>query len=123
MAGTILVVDDEQSMCDFMEIMLKKEGYDVTTSVSSHEAIQMTASNNYDLIIADIMMPEMSGMDLLRKIKKAKPNQDFLVMTAFAAVDTAIEAMKEGALDYITKPFKVDEIKLVIEKSVNRIKL
>ncbi len=118
MKGAILVVDDEQSMCDFMEIMLKKEGYDTTTTISSHEAIQLTASNDYDLIIADMMMPEMSGMDLLKKIKKAKPKQELLVMTAFASVDTAIEAMKEGALDYITKPFKVDEIKLIIEKSV-----
>ncbi|MFH2036271.1 MAG: response regulator, partial [Candidatus Zixiibacteriota bacterium] len=108
MKGAILVVDDEQSMCDFMEIMLKKEGYQVTTTISSHEAIQLTSVNNYDLIIADIMMPEMSGMDLLKKIKKGRPEQEFLVMTAFASVDTAIEAMKEGALDYITKPFKVD---------------
>ncbi len=123
MTGKILVVDDEQSMCEFMEIMLKKEGYTVATSVSSREAIQMAAAENYDLIIADLMMPEMSGLELLKKVKKARPGQDFLVMTAFASVDTAIEAMKEGALDYITKPFKVDEIKLVIEKSVSRKRL
>ncbi len=118
MPGRILVVDDEQSMCDFMEIMLKKEGYEVATSVSGHEAVQMASSDNYDLIIADLMMPEMSGLELLKKVKSARPEQDFLVMTAFASVDTAIEAMKEGALDYISKPFKVDEIRLVIEKSV-----
>ncbi|PKK84068.1 MAG: hypothetical protein CVT49_05445 [candidate division Zixibacteria bacterium HGW-Zixibacteria-1] len=120
MAGKILVVDDEQSMCDFMEIMLTKEGYDVETTVSGSEAIQRTASSEYDLIIADLMMPEMSGLDLLKKVKKGRPNQELIVMTAFASVDTAIEAMREGALDYITKPFKVDEIKLVIEKSVNQ---
>jgi DNA-binding NtrC family response regulator len=123
MPGRILVVDDEQSMCDFMEIMLKKEGYDVTTSTSGHEAIQITASENFDLVIADIMMPELSGMDLLRKVKKSRPDLDFIMMTAFASVDTAIEAMKEGALDYITKPFRIDEIKLIIDKSVNSRKL
>jgi len=123
MAGNILVVDDERSMCDFMEIMLSKEGYSVETTVSGSEAIQRTAAKEYDLIIADLMMPEMSGLDLLRKIKKGRPNQDMIVMTAFASVDTAIEAMREGALDYITKPFKVDEIKLVIEKSVSQKKL
>ena len=123
MAGKILVVDDEKSMCDFMEIMLSKEGYEVETTVSGSEAIQRTSSSKYDLIIADLMMPEMSGLDLLKKIKKGRPNQDMIVMTAFASVDTAIEAMREGALDYITKPFKVDEIKLVIEKSVSRQKL
>jgi DNA-binding NtrC family response regulator len=120
MPGKILVVDDEQSMCDFMEIMLAKEGYQVETSISAFDAIQKTSSDNYDLIIADLMMPKMSGLELLKKIKKGRPEQDFIVMTAFASVDTAIEAMKEGALDYITKPFKVDEIKLVIEKSVSR---
>jgi len=123
MSGKILVVDDEQSMCDFMEIMLKKEGYHVDTSISGFEAVQKASSDSYDLIIADLMMPEMSGLDLLKRIKKNKPNQDFIVMTAFASVDSAIEAMKHGALDYITKPFKVDEIKLVIEKSVSRKKL
>jgi len=123
MAGKILIVDDEQSMCDFMEIMLSKEGYDVETTVSGTEAIQRTSSSEYDLIIADLMMPEMSGLTLLKKIKKGRPGQEMIVMTAFASVDTAIEAMREGALDYITKPFKVDEIKLVIEKSVSRKKL
>lgn len=123
MSGKVLVVDDEQSMCDFMEIMLSKEGYLVETSVSGSEAIQKATSNNYDLIIADLMMPEISGLELLKKIKKGRPDQDFIVMTAFASVDSAIEAMKEGALDYITKPFKVDEIKLVIEKSISRKKL
>jgi DNA-binding NtrC family response regulator len=123
MPGNILIVDDEQSMCDFMEIMLKKEGYRVDISANGFDAIQKAATQNYDLIIADLMMPEMSGLELLRKIKKNRPSQDFIVMTAFASVDSAIQAMKEGALDYITKPFKVDEIKLVIEKSVSRKRL
>jgi len=123
MSGKILVVDDEQSMCDFMEIMLAKEGYNVQTSISGDQAIQKASAENYDLIIADMMMPNMTGLDLLKKIKKARPAQEFIVMTAFASVDTAIQAMKEGAIDYITKPFKVDEIKLVIEKSISRKKL
>nr|MBN2278410.1 sigma-54-dependent Fis family transcriptional regulator [candidate division Zixibacteria bacterium] len=120
MPRRILVVDDEQSMCDFMEIMLTKEGYQVDTTISSMQAIQQAAASNYDLIVADMMMPEMSGLELLKKVKRGRPEQDFIVMTAFASVETAIEAMKEGALDYITKPFKIDEIKLVIEKSVSR---
>ena len=123
MAGKILVVDDEQSMCEFMEIMLTKEGYEVETATSGNEAVKKTVSSSYDLIIADMMMPQMTGLDLLKEIKGRRPDQDLIVMTAFASVDTAIEAMKEGALDYITKPFKVDEIKLVIEKSIGRKKL
>ena len=123
MASSILVVDDEQSMRDFMEIMLTKDGYTVATASSGREAIDKTKSEKFDLIIADLMMPEMAGMELLSEIKKVNPGQDFIVMTAFASVDTAIKAMKHGALDYVIKPFKIDEIKLVIEKSVSRKKL
>lgn len=123
MSGKILVVDDEQSMCDFMEILLTKEGYSVETAGSGAEAVKMTQAGNFDLVIADMMMPQMTGLELLREVKGIRPEQDFIVMTAFASVDTAIEAMREGALDYVTKPFKIDEIKLVIEKSVSRKKL
>ncbi len=123
MPGKILVVDDEQSMCDFMEIMLTREGYKVDKADCGKTAIKLTDANSYDLIIADLMMPEMSGLELLKEVRQEDEAIDFIVMTAFASVDTAIEAMKQGALDYITKPFKVDEIKLVIEKSLNRKKL
>lgn len=123
MLGKILIVDDEQSMCEFMEIMLTKEGYEVETAASGDEAVKKTVSSSYDLVIADLMMPHMTGLELLKEIKGRRPDQDLIVMTAFASVDTAIEAMKQGALDYITKPFRVDEIKLVIEKSVSRKRL
>ncbi len=123
MSGKILVVDDEPSMCEFMEIMLTKEGYTVDTALSGDEAVRKTVSSSYDLVIADMMMPHMTGLELLKEIKGRRPDQDLIVMTAFASVDTAIEAMKQGAMDYITKPFKVDEIKLVIEKSVSRKRL
>lgn len=106
-----------------MEIMLSKEGYDVEKAESGMVAVEKTSGRKYDLIIADLMMPGMTGLELLKKVKSKAPDQDFIVMTAFASVDTAIEAMKEGALDYITKPFKVDEIKLVINKSLKNKKL
>jgi len=123
MPAKILVVDDEDSMCNFMEIMLSKDGYSVETTTSGGEAISLLKGKNYDLVIADLNMPEMSGIDVLRGIKSFKKEQEIIMMTAFASVDTAIEAMKLGAADYITKPFKVDEIKLAIEKSINRKKL
>jgi len=106
-----------------MEIMLSKEGYQVDKANSGKEAVKKSRAGAYDLIIADLMMPEMSGLELLKEVKNSSPQQDFIVMTAFASVESAIEAMKQGALDYITKPFKVDEIKLVIEKSISRKKL
>ena len=120
MPARILVIDDEDSMCSFMEIMLGKEGYSVDTANSGEEGLSFLKQKDYDLVIADLNMPKMSGLDVLQEVKTFKSNQDLIVMTAYASVDTAIEAMKRGAVDYITKPFKVDEIKLVIEKSISR---
>ena len=116
----IMVIDDEESMCRFMQIMLQKEGYDVTSTVSSKEALEEMKSKDYNLVIADLMMPEMNGLELLSRAKSIHPDINFIVMTAYASVDTAIEALKKGAFDYITKPFKVDEIKIAIKKSLTQ---
>jgi len=121
--GRILVVDDEESMGKFMQIMLQKEGYEVTPALSGSEALKIIKQKEYDLVIVDLMMPEMNGLRLLSEVKQHNSQIDFIVMTAFASVDTAIEAMKKGALDYVTKPFKVDEIKLAISRSFERQKL
>lgn len=120
MQAKILVIDDEESMCNFMEIMLSKEGYAVDKTTSPKKGISLLKDKNYDLVIADLQMPEMTGIDVLKEVKAFKTEQEIFVMTAYASVDTAIEAMKQGAADYITKPFKVDEIKLAIEKAINR---
>ncbi len=119
MPAKILVIDDEESMRNFMEIMLSKEGYSVETAGSGPKGLGRVRETDYDLVIADLNMPEMSGIEVLKEVKKSKKDQDLIVMTAFASVDTAIEAMKQGAADYITKPFKIDEIKLTIEKCIN----
>jgi DNA-binding NtrC family response regulator len=119
----ILVVDDEESMCRFMEIMLKKEGYHVSSSQDGSTALELVKRENYDLVIADLMMPEMSGLELLSRAKSVKPDLDFIMMTAFASVDSAIEALKGGAFDYVTKPFKVDEIKIAVRKSLDQKKI
>lgn len=102
-------------MCDFMEIMLKKEGYSVVTTLSGSEAMKRIEKDKPDLVISDIMMPEMSGIELLTRAKKQRQDLHFIVMTAFASVDSAVDALKKGADDYITKPFKIDEIKHVIK--------
>jgi DNA-binding NtrC family response regulator len=119
----IMVIDDEESMCRFMQIMLQREGYEVTSTVSSKEALEEIKNKNYDLVIADLMMPEMNGLELLSRVKSITPDINFIVMTAYASVDTAIEALKKGAFDYITKPFKVDEIKIAIKKSLEQKKI
>lgn len=123
MDARILVIDDEESMCNFMEIMLAREGYQVETVTCGRDALSLLRGKDYDLIIADLNMPEMTGLDVLREARSIKEDQDLIVMTAFASVDSAIEAMKQGAVDYVTKPFKVDAIKLTIEKTLSRKRL
>lgn len=123
MPGRIFVVDDEESMCSFMAIMLQKEGYVVETSTDAPSAIEKICDGSYDLIIADMMMPKMSGLELLTAIKKRKSAQDIIVMTAFASMESAIEAMKLGASDYIAKPFSIDEIKMTINKVISHQKI
>jgi two-component system response regulator PilR (NtrC family) len=116
----ILVVDDEQSMQEFLEILLRKEGYEVALAGSVDGALVALESDDFDLVISDIQMPERSGLELLRAIRAAQPDALVVMITAFATTETAIAAMKEGAYDYVTKPFKVDELKLVVKKALEK---
>ena len=116
----VLVVDDERSMQEFLEILLRKEGYDVATAGDVPSALIALDSDDFDLVISDIQMPDRSGLDLLRALRQAQPEIVVIMITAFATTETALAAMKEGAYDYITKPFKVDEIKLVVKKALEK---
>jgi two-component system, NtrC family, response regulator PilR len=116
----ILVVDDERSMREFLEILLRKEGYEVATAGDVDGALLALESDDYDLVISDIQMPGKSGLDLLKAIRDVQSDALVVMITAFATTETAISAMKEGAYDYVTKPFKVDEIKLVIQKALEK---
>jgi two-component system, NtrC family, response regulator len=116
----ILVVDDEDSMRDFMSIMLSKEGYEVMQAESGPDALKQIKKSTPDVVITDIMMPDMTGLELMTQAREKNQDLSFIVMTAFASVDSAIEAMKKGAYDYITKPFKIDEIKLTIKKVLEK---
>ncbi len=112
MAGEkILVVDDEKSMCDWLEIALKREGYHVNTAQSGRDALQLFKETEYDAIIADIRMPELDGISLLRKVREADPSTPVIFITAYGSLETAIESVRLGASDYITKPFKFIQIK------------
>lgn len=121
--SAILIVDDEQSMRDFLAIMLKKEGYEVVTVEDGQEGIHALEEDMYDLVITDIKMPGISGLDLLRHVKQVSPDTLVIVVTAFSSTDDAVFAMKQGALDYITKPFDIEKIKLVIKNALERKKL
>jgi two-component system response regulator PilR (NtrC family) len=116
----ILVVDDEQSMREFLEIFFRRESYDVVTAGDVESALVAIESDDFDVVISDIKMPGRSGLDLLRAVKEVSPDTVVIMITAFATTETAIAAMKEGAYDYVTKPFKVDELRLVVEKALEK---
>jgi two-component system response regulator PilR (NtrC family) len=116
----ILVVDDEESIREFFQIMLKREGYEVFTASNGREGFEFLKKNQVDLIISDIQMPEMSGLELLSKIKEFDPEMIMVMITAFGSTEIAVEAMKRGAYDYVQKPFKIDEVKIVIRQALER---
>lgn len=117
---SILIVDDELSMREFLKILLEKEGYKVAVVADGNQALKAAAAHSYDLVVSDIRMPGMTGLELLAKLKEAHPEIAVIMITAFASPDDAVTAMKNGAFDYITKPFNVDEIKGIIRSALAR---
>ncbi len=115
----ILVVDDERPLTILMSRILGDAGYEVETALSSEEALEKLKHYNPNLIISDLKMPGMSGIDLLKKVKNQYPDIDFILLTAYATVENAVETMKIGALDYIVKPFKnPEELRLAVSRAV-----
>ncbi len=113
-----LIADDELSMRQFLEILLKKEGHEVVCTVDGEEAFSRFQAEPYDLLLSDIKMPRMDGLELLRRVKELRPNMAVIMITAYASPGDAISAMKAGAYDYLTKPFKIKEIKAVIRNAL-----
>ena len=115
----ILVVDDERSIRELLEIFLKKEGFDVTSASSAKEGLEWTRSVEFDLIVSDVKMPDMTGIDLLRALREGGFGGQFILLTAFATAETAIQALKMGAYDYILKTENViEELKYVIQSAL-----
>jgi len=117
--ANILVVDDENSMREFLEIMLNKEGYQVATAAGGGEAIDLLKKSDFDLVITDIRMKEIDGLEVLKRCKELHPHTIVIMISAYASTSTAVEAMKWGAYDYLPKPFKVREIKAVIRDALD----
>ncbi|MGB0647619.1 MAG: sigma-54-dependent transcriptional regulator [Bradymonadia bacterium] len=119
----VLVVDDELSMRELLEIFFLKEGHDVDLARDGNAGVKLLLENEYDLVVTDLRMPGTNGMVVLERCRELLPDTPIIVMTAFATPETAISAMKLGAYDYFTKPFKLDEAKIVIAKALQRRKL
>jgi DNA-binding NtrC family response regulator len=114
----ILVVDDEQSICDVIAIALRKEGYEVTVSVDPREALQIFSQVQFDLVVLDIKMPQIDGLELLRRFKQLQPEIMVIIITAFSTWDSAVQAMRLGAFDYIRKPFDTQlDLRATVERA------
>jgi two-component system response regulator AtoC len=121
--GEILVVDDDARMRELVSKVLAREGYSVRPLPRGQDVLQALEEGPADLVISDIRMPEMDGLTLLQEVKRVAPETSMLLMTAFGSIDTAVQAIKAGAYDYLTKPFKMDEIIVVVRRAMEERRL
>ncbi len=114
----ILIVDDEPNIIEILEMVLRDEGMEVLRTGTGQSALSILQSRTVDVVISDIRMPGFSGVELLREARQVSPDTIFIMMTAFASTETAIEALQHGAYDYITKPFKMDELRTIVHRAL-----
>jgi DNA-binding NtrC family response regulator len=114
----LLVVDDEKSMRDLLKEYLNEYGYEVTCAANGQDALQIYKQGHFDIIISDLFMEPMDGLELLNKIKESDPDAIFIMITGYPSIKSSIEVIKKGAKDYLTKPFNIDEIKVKIERAL-----
>ncbi len=119
----ILVVDDERGPRELLESALLEEGYQVTAAKNGEEACQIFDEKKFELVITDFKMPGLNGIKLLKRIKTRAPETLVILITGYASLSSAIHAIREGAYDYLTKPFQLDELYIVVKNAVDRIKL
>ena len=120
---SVLVVDDEESVRDSLSIWFTEDGYRVACAENATKALSILESDNFDIVLADIKMPGMDGLEMLRRIKALNKETIVIVMTAFATVDTAVKALKDGAFDYVTKPFDPDDLSHLVRNAAKQINL
>ena len=118
--GKILIVEDEKSMRDVLRILLEEETHRVITAADGFEGLSCLDKDIFDLVITDIKMPKADGFEILKKVKEISPSTIVIMITAFSNTETAIEAMKLGAYDYISKPFNINELRLKVRKAIEK---
>jgi two-component system response regulator AtoC len=121
--GRILVVDDEQNICESIKKTLERSGYSVSTSHDGYEALKRVRADAYDMVICDIRLPDQDGLQILDQIKEFNHRIIVCMITGYASIDTAITSMRHGAIDYITKPFKPDQIRFIVNRAFQKKKL
>ena len=120
--GRILVVDDEAGVRDLLSLVLSRDGYEVVTAPDGERALAAFRKGGFDLVLQDLKMPGMDGLELLKALKEQDPLVPVMVITAFATWDNAVEAMRLGAYDYLKKPFDNDQVRRAAEQAVERLK-
>lgn len=119
----ILIIDDEKSILDLLSVVFKKEGYRVRATLSAKKALELLNKEEFGLILTDIKLPEMSGFEILKRVRESKPDIAVVMITAYGNVKQAVEALKAGAFDYVVKPFDVDELKIIVAKALEKKRL
>ena len=120
MAERLLIVEDEDTLCESLQRVFQREGYEVDIADSAESAFTLLEEKSYDLIITDIILPGISGIELLVKYRKKNPSQKVIVITAFASLASAVEAIKAGACDFIVKPLMHDEMKRAVGNALDK---
>jgi len=116
----LLVVDDERSMREMLEILLGREGHEVDLAADAKKALELFEEHRHALVLTDVMLGRQSGFDVLKSVKQKNPSSEVIVMTAYSTTEVAIQAMKLGAYDYGSKPFKVDELQILVQKALEK---
>ena len=120
MKGRVLVVDDERRQSDILQMILEAEGYETTAAGNGRQALQAAQGGGFDVVLTDLKMPDLNGIELLSEILKLQPTPLVVLMTAHGTIDSAVDAMRKGAFDYLTKPLEKDELLLVLRRAMER---
>jgi two-component system response regulator PilR (NtrC family) len=116
----VLVVDDEQDVRETLESVLQKIDYDSVTAANGEEALDIIRNQKVDIVLSDLYMPVMNGIELLKRVKSEKKNIIFLMITAHPTIETAVDAIKKGAYDYLTKPFHIEEVRIKLNRALEK---
>jgi DNA-binding NtrC family response regulator len=116
----VLIVDDDPDVLTMLEGLLKKLEYNPFVASNGEEAVRIIDSNKIDVVVSDLVMPEMNGMELLKRVKSRKGDIPFVMITGHPSIETAVEAIKKGAYDYLTKPFQVEEVRIKIDRALEK---
>ena len=120
MAARLLIVEDEDTLCASLQRVLQREGYEVDIAASAEDALTLLESRAYDLILCDIILPGISGIELLQQYRQRSPGQKVVIMTAYASMDTAKQALAAGASEFVLKPLTHDELKAVVRRVLDQ---